>query len=1522
MRFSELEKYIQSNTPEAILSSSLKRYFQDYGIEISEDIVLNELCDKYDHFDLRETNTNAQYFMDNISDIKENIKKYSFVYHHLLQDEDSKRTFLNMMLSKVFIDLRYIELAYKKVNTQYFDPEIFNFTEEEVYIDCGAYTGDSAEDFIKSCPGYKKIYLYEAIPDIIKICERKLEKYNFDKTIDYKNFAVYSSQCDLNFSLESLSGDSKINEEGVKVKAVSLDQEHLTEKITFIKMDIEGSESEALRGAKNIIKNNIPKLAVCIYHKPDDFWRIPLLIFNMVPNAYEYKVRQFRYAEYYDTILYCIPKINKYENNIVNMNPSFKKLKIVANNSEILIPEEQKYDENIKVAEKWFRRQFSRSREFAQKLKRYNDNLLEKIEEKDKENEIIGCKLNDYKVEQKQLIQKIGILNKENDKLSSEIELIKNENNALQLMIEDNEEKISEYSFVQEQLNIVKNQNIYYGNKIEEILHYRSLSKLFYLHAILGKYKRENFNGKLKIIIKFLMRSIGIKKNFYIDEYRADFQISNLLHYINHNYNLLPSEKKYSLDNTSEKYKSRKIESDINNIIESQLEDIIDILPKVSILMPVYNHAGFVEEAINSILLQTYSNWELIILNDGSTDNLLEILEKYNADPRIRLYTQDNQRLPNGLSNLHELAMGEYITWTSADNIMEKEMLYELVTYLVKNPMVDMVYADVIVIDEDGNKLTAGYREYNCDPKNPEIIRLPRIPEVLNKESDNFINACFMYKKLVSDVLQGEYSADLEGLEDYDYWLKIQKIGRIEHIRNLKPLYRYRVHKNTMSEDLLQNKANEHMERAKKLIQYDLDRENYVNKLWNFEVMTSQSTEKDLIRVLSENGYIDHNSEKVVKIIDKSQIDFLEASEVGVLIDDENYILYRNDDKPFNIIELKKEIEINPLSKKARYIHIKGLYWEYPAQFLGYPVIGGHCDIRNIDLERTIQYIELNNNILFVLAAYPNTEDKKIIETIQKECENFVYVGEKEIGECYYYYASWNMMFLPPQKEYGYKNIMYNILLAWNIGRWLLLEDSNKKIVLPFITYYNFKEKEFGLLDVIDLDKNEKILEQYISYFSKDYRMKMLIRYLNGFTMQAKVNRPCFGEIKRQRQKPKKVQYIVPNFKNMDSSKYIGILVDSLDKGGLEQVVKFLAERLRERNANIKILCTTSGGHIAKELEALGFDVLVFENDEKKFKEYLKKNPPLLINTHYTKKFLDIVHSLNIPIIEVIHNMYVFLNEKDWERQRKNEKYFTKMIAVSELVKDIYVKKHGDINPEKITVIGNSANVKRVVNNSRKIMREKLGIPDDAIVFINVSSIDGRKNQLGLISAFEEVYNRGNNNIYLICVGNILSEFYYHAILQLQQQSMAKDNIFILEYYQEIGQLLNMADVFVLDSYFEGWSIAATEAVFAGLPLIHSNCGSGKELTFNGEHGILVSNPKENIEEMSVEQLMKDINRTVSDNNAEVVQAMEEFIKNIEIWQHKKSYIKFNSYLHYCDNNMINLYINEFKSLIGERENG
>jgi Glycosyltransferase len=298
---------------------------------------------------------------------------------------------------------------------------------------------------------------------------------------------------------------------------------------------------------------------------------------------------------------------------------------------------------------------------------------------------------------------------------------------------------------------------------------------------------------------------------------------------------------------------------------------------------------------------------------------------------------------------------------------------------------------------------------------------------------------------------------------------------------------------------------------------------------------------------------------------------------------------------------------------------------------------------------------------------------------------------------------------------------------------------------------------------------------------------------------------------------------------------------------------------------------------------------------------------------------LDIPYKNGIPMIETIHNMYVFLDEGRWNVERNNESLFTAMIAVSKCVKEIYVRKNGTINPNKIDIVENAADSDRLLPKERRYVRELLGIDESSTVFICVSSFDSRKNQLGLMTAFDSFYNMVSKDSYLILVGNSLSEFYKDAVDEYMQELSSKSNILILPYQEDVASLLNASDAFVLPSYFEGWSIAATEALYCGTPLIHSNCGSGVEIVSEGENGILISNPAGDIGAITAEQLFRIMNDRNPQNTQELVSAMGKIHKDIEYWRTKRHNIASKSLLRFNRDKMVDGYIEVYQKILDKK---
>ena len=1195
---------------------------------------------------------------------------------------------------------------------------------------------------------------------------------------------------------------------------------------------------------------------------------------------------------------------------IMPSNESYLIAYIVCNNENEQRIYNKENNEELKIEIEQFFAKSAENFALRKEAKKLNDDLV------DVSNKLLNSTENNRELqkENKELEENSRELQKENKELEENSREIEKENKKLE---ENNRELQKEKEDNNAQLVKITSEilpQIHSStNRINDIFRAKWFSKVVAIHAIVGALAKESFVNKIKICVKLALRLVGKNYDLLIDEYRMNYKVTESIRNIE---NLIQIAK-VNCDKISHDERSPE-KLPVNNQIYIE-ESIYAEEPLVSILLPVYNHAAFIKAAINAVQRQTYSNWELIILNDGSTDGLLDVLKEYSCDSRIKIYTQDNQRLPNGLTNLHNLALGQYITWTSADNVMKEEMVQKLVDKLMQSPEAVMVYADVAIIDENGNFKTTGYREMNRDPKLPYIMRLPHCTETLDIEADNFINACFMYRSEPVKALKGQYSADLEGLEDYDFWLRLRTFGKIVHLNNEEPLYYYRVHENTMSEDLLKNKLEEHANRTKKMINYSQEKDAFAKENWNMQIDMNVEGADNFEQNIKETNYAYLTpSRKVVNYTNKESVEKLKNKEVAITCANKYYQIWVNEDNKIeNRAKIYQGFNVNLIAKKVRQTFITGLFWEYPAKFVGMKVLGTHIELDKIDVAKTIKFIKNNKEILFSFCLLGSL-NQEIQKEIEDSCENVIFMGKREFGTQLYVYASWDAMFIPPLKKI--EDLMPQILLGWSIGRWIMVSEQDFRESMPFISKYYYGEKILGIKKIENQAIAENILDKYIEYYSTVGAVRNVINFLNGITQDILVQRPDFMLKHKERKFPPtlvKNEMVVPqNLKNG----YIGILVDTLDKGGLEQVVAHLTKKMVEYNIDVRVLCTISGGQMAQKLKEDGYEVVIFDGNTRKFDEYVKQEKPLLINTHYAHNMLDIVKKNNIPMVEVIHNMYVFQDERFMKEEKQRSIMCKEMIAVSSIVKDVYEKRVLHESSDKIVVIGNAADPEKICGKNRNYTRKVLGIPKESVVFINVSSVDSRKNQMGLIKAFEQFNMTVNADSYLILVGNVLSDFYDKVLNDFIETTSCKTHIIKLSHHRCIGDLYKAADIFIMPSFFEGWSIAATEALYSGLPLIHSLCGSGKELVNGGENGILIPNPAGDIALLSTENLMEKMNTINPENTEDMLQAMIEMMNNIDMWRDKRGIISQSSILEFNQYKMIESYIELFAEVISKEK--
>lgn len=216
----------------------------------------------------------------------------------------------------------------------------------------------------------------------------------------------------------------------------------------------------------------------------------------------------------------------------------------------------------------------------------------------------------------------------------------------------------------------------------------------------------------------------------------------------------------------------------------------------VSVVLPVYNGGKYLSEAIDSVLAQTYPDWELIVVDDGSTDQSFVIAQEYaEKDSRIFVVHQENQKLPRALNKGFSLAKGEFYSWISADNRYLPEFLENMVAELKKHPKADMVFGNQYLIDDTGSRITGhGWFEF---PVGSGAVCFPPATPILNTVANNTIGAAFLYRAGCDRVLGG-YSPNLFLLEDYDYFMRMNSLFHIRHKKG-EPLYEYRFHPESLT---------------------------------------------------------------------------------------------------------------------------------------------------------------------------------------------------------------------------------------------------------------------------------------------------------------------------------------------------------------------------------------------------------------------------------------------------------------------------------------------------------------------------------------------------------------------------------------------------------------------------------------------------------------------------------------------------------------------------------------------------
>ena len=256
------------------------------------------LC-KYSDLELIE----PPFMMDFAEDFANNRAEYEKIYT-LLADEKSKRVFTKLLNFKISFDYGFMEGFTNDHEGQYFDREIVPEFKNITFLDGGGYVGDTATEVIKNYPDFKKIYLVEPISENLRIAKRELGHY---EKIEFIPFGLGKSKETLFFNEEK--SFSTMYGKGTQSVRVDTIDNIAKERVDYIKLDIEGAEQDAIDGANATINRDHPTLAICIYHKAEDWYKIPQKVLAI---RSDYHIYLRHYMEgIFESVMYFIPITNQ-----------------------------------------------------------------------------------------------------------------------------------------------------------------------------------------------------------------------------------------------------------------------------------------------------------------------------------------------------------------------------------------------------------------------------------------------------------------------------------------------------------------------------------------------------------------------------------------------------------------------------------------------------------------------------------------------------------------------------------------------------------------------------------------------------------------------------------------------------------------------------------------------------------------------------------------------------------------------------------------------------------------------------------------------------------------------------------------------------------------------------------------------------------------------------------------------------------------------------------------------------------